>query len=234
MKKVVRLTESDLIKIVKRAVNFMGDNRLSESDKKRPAKRIVPNGNTTRYDYSELVDRLKKTKLYNLLDNITKVRYLEGNIRNENSGGGLRLLVYNNDGRVKYNLSINGYNRDRTMNSLLDLIEVNYLNGDILKELKSIERKTSNRISVLIRDTISLIMEREPIDDTMEEMVDRWFDNDFSDECRLIKQASEELIEKMKKRYSNEISWHYGLVFSSEFDELNQILSKKFEDCKKN
>ena len=116
---------------------------------------------------------------------------------------------------------------------MLDLIESNYLNGDILKELKSIERKTSDRISNLIRRIISLIIWREPIQDTVEEMIDRWFNNDYSDECRLIKQASDEVIEEMKKRYSNEIAWHYNLGFPSELDELKEIISKKFDDCRK-
>lgn len=220
MKKVVRLTESDLIRIVSRVVN--------ESDKKRPAKRIGE-----KEDSLNIFDVLENTKLYKLLDQITKVRSFNGNVRNENSGGGLRLLVYNNDGKVIYNLSINGYNQDKTINLLLDLIESNYLNGDILKELKSIERKTSDRISNLIRRIISLIIWREPIQDTVEEMIDRWFNNDYSDECRLIKQASDEVIEEMKKRYSNEIAWHYNLGFPSELDELKEIISKKFDDCKK-
>jgi hypothetical protein len=220
MKKVVRLTESDLIRIVSRVVN--------ESDKKRPAKRIGE-----KEDSLNIFDVLENTKLYKLLDNTTKVRNFYGDIRNENSGGGLRLLIYNNDGGVKYNLSINGYNQDKAINLLLDLIESNYLNGDILKELKSIERKTSKRISTLIHRIISLIIWRKPIQDTVEEMIDRWFYNDYSDECELIKQASDEVIEEMKKRYSNEIAWHYNLGFRSELDELKEIISKKFDDCKK-
>jgi hypothetical protein len=227
MKKIIRLTESDLIRLVKRVV------KLSEVEKKRPAKRIVPTDTVLKFDYSELVDMLKKTKLYNLLDNITKVRYLKGNVRDENSGGGLRLFIYNNDGSLKYNMSINGYNRDRAINLLLHLIELNYLNGDILKELESIEMKTSDRINGLIRDIISLIMQRESIEDTIEEMVNRWFDNDYSDECRLIKQASEEVIEEMKKRYLIEIAWHYGIMWEHERNELNQVVSKIFDDCKK-
>ena len=220
MRKVVRLTESDLVRVVKRTIN--------ELDKKRPAKRIGE-----KEDNLNIFDVLENTKLYKLLDNITKVRNFYGDIRNENSGGGLRLLVYNNDGKVIYNLSINGYNQDKTINLLLDLIESNYLNGDILKELKSIERKTSDRISNLIRRIISLIIWREPIQDTVEEMIDRWFNNDYSDECELIKQASDEVIEEMKKRYSNEIAWHYNLGFPSELDELKEIISKKFDDCRK-
>ena len=220
MKKVVRLTESDLVRIVNRVVN--------ESDKKRPAKRIGD-----KEDDLNIFDVVKNTKLYKLLDNITKVRSFRGDVRNENSGGGLRLLVYNNDGSVKYNQSINGYNQDKAINLLLNLIESNYLNGDILKELKSIERKTSKRIRELIHHIISLITWRKPIQDTVEEMIDRWFYNDYSDECRLIKQASEEVIEEMKKRYSNEIAWHYNLGFHSELDELKEIISKKFDDCKK-
>lgn len=220
MKKVVRLTELDLVRIVNKVVN--------ESDKKRPAKRIGE-----KEDNLNIFDVVKNTKLYRLLDNITKVRSLRGDVRNENSGGGLRLLVYNNDGNIKYNLSINGYNQDKAINLLLDLIESNYLNGDILKELKSIERKTSKRIRELIDYIISLILWRKPIPDTVEEMIDRWFYNDYSDECRIIKQASEEVIEEMKKRYSNEIAWHYNLGFPPEIDELKEIISKKFDDCKK-
>ena len=220
MRKVVRLTESDLVRVVKRTIN--------ELDKKRPAKRIGE-----KEDNLNIFDVLENTKLYKLLDNITKVRNFYGDIRNENSGGGLRLLVYNNDGKVIYNLSINGYNQDKTINLLLDLIESNYLNGDILKELKSIERKTSDRISNLIRRIISLIIWREPIQDTVEEMIDRWFNNDYIYECRLIKQASDEVIEEMKKRYSNEIAWHYNLGFPSELDEFKEIISKKFDDCRK-
>lgn len=226
MKKVIRLTESDILRLVKRVIN--------ESDKKRPAKRIEPNNNTSKFDYSKLIDVLRKTKLYSLLDNITKVRYFNGDIRNENAGGGKRLCVYNDDGSIKYNLSINGYNENNAINFLLDLITENYLNGDILKELKSIERKSLEDIGYLIRKTISLIMWRKPIDDTMEEMVDRWFYNDYSNECRLIKKASEEVIEEMKKRYSNEIAWHYNLLLPSELDELKKIISKKFDDCKNN
>ena len=228
MKKVVRLTESDLTRLIKRVV------KLSEAEKKRPAKRIVPTDTVRKFDYDELVNMLKKSKLYNLLDNITKIRSFYGDVRNENSGGGLRLLVYNNDGSVKYNLSINGYNQDRAIKTLLYLIESNYLNGDILKELKSIERKTSERINTLIHRIISLIMWRKPIQDTVEEMVDRWFYNDYSDECRIIKQASDEIIEEMKKRYTNEIAWHYNIGFPSELNELKEIISKKFDDCKNN
>ncbi len=44
MKKVLRLTESDLIKFVKRIV------KLSEAEKKRPAKRITPKNNPTSND----------------------------------------------------------------------------------------------------------------------------------------------------------------------------------------
>jgi len=227
MKKVVRLTESDLIRLVERVV------KLSETEKKRPAKRIVPTGTVRKFDYDELINVLEKSKLYNLLDNITKIRNFYGDVRNENSGGGLRLLIYNNDGGVKYNLSINGYNQDKAINLLLDLIESNYLNGDILKELKSIERKTSKRISYLIHRIISLIIWRKPIQDTVEEMVDRWFYNDYSDECELIKQASEEIVEEMKKRYTNEIAWHYNVGFPSELNELKEIISKRFDDCKK-
>ena len=148
MRKVVRLTESDLVRVVKRTIN--------ELDKKRPAKRIGE-----KEDNLNIFDVLENTKLYKLLDNITKVRNFYGDIRNENSGGGVRLLVNNNDGKVIYNLSINGYNQDKTINLLLDLIESNYLNGDILKELKSIERKTSDRISNLIRRIISLICNKK-------------------------------------------------------------------------
>jgi len=209
----------------------MYDNKLSEAEKKRPAKRIVPDNNTKQYDYGKLIDTLKKTKLYNLLDNITKVRYLEGNIWAENSGGGLRLFIYDDDGSLKYNLSINGYNINRAIDLLLDLTKEKYLNDDILKELKSIQIKSSESISLLIRRIVSLIMERESIDDTMEEMVDRWFDNDYSNECRLIKQASEEVIEEMKKRYSNEIASYYNISFYR-LNELEDVISKIFNNCK--
>lgn len=224
--KIIRLTESDLIRLVKRVV------KLTEAEKKRPAKRIVPTGTVRKFDYSEMIDMLKKSKLYNLLDNTTKVRYLNGSIREENAGGGLRLLVYNNDGSVKYNLSLNGYNISNSINLLLDFTKENFLNSDILKELKSIERKTSESINWLIRQTISLIMEREALDDTIEDMVDRWFDYDYSHECRLIKQASDEVIEEMKKRYSNEIAWYYGVIRKQ--DELDEVVSKIFDDCKNN
>ena len=61
--------------------------------------------------------------------------------------------------------------------------------------------KTSESFNWLIRQTISLIMYREALDDTIEDMVDRWFDYDYSNECRLIKQASDEVIEEIYEKY---------------------------------
>jgi hypothetical protein len=185
----------------------------------------------SQYDYVKLIGMLQKTKLYNLLDNITKVRYLNGNVMGDNSGGGLRLFIYDGNGNLIRDLSINGYNVSRATDSLLELIESRYLNGDILKELKSIARKTSENVSGLIKQIISLIMEREPIEDTDEEMVDRWFDNVSGDMCRLIKQSPEDSLENMKRKFLIAIVSHYNLS-PFRLDGLIDAISKKFDDCR--
>jgi hypothetical protein len=61
MKKIVRLTESDLTRLIKRVV------KLSEAEKKRPAKRIVPKNNPTPNDD---VDSNNKTISNNFYDEI--------------------------------------------------------------------------------------------------------------------------------------------------------------------
>jgi len=133
MDKIVRLTEEETNRIVKRLT-----------------KRIEK-------DNSKIYDDLRNTELYKILDEITEIRYVEGKYPNNDSGG-LRLFV--NNGYYDTNFSINGYNIGKAFDFLKYLIETEYLKGQILKEISIIKRKTSIDV---INTIISLILEREPI-----------------------------------------------------------------------
>lgn len=142
MKKIIRLTESDLTKIVNKV--------------------ILENKNSVR-----IYDILEKTNLYKLLDKITKVKYVNGTYPN-NDRGGLRLLIHNDNDEVEYNFSINGYNVSKAKEFLHYLIKTNYLNGQTLKELKSIDRKTSYGLNQLIDFIITDIINKPPTTDEYE------------------------------------------------------------------
>lgn len=133
MDKIVRLTEEETNRIVKRLT-----------------KRIEK-------DNSKIYDDLRNTELYKILDEITEIRYVEGKYPN-NDLGGLRLFV--NNGYYDTNFSINGYNIGKAVDFLKYLIETEYLKGQTLKEISIIERKTSIDV---INTIISLILERKPI-----------------------------------------------------------------------
>ena len=70
MKKIIRLTESDLIRLVKRVV------KLSESEKKRPAKRIVPKNNPTPNDDVDSNDKTISNNFYDEIRNYLK-KYID-------------------------------------------------------------------------------------------------------------------------------------------------------------
>jgi hypothetical protein len=175
---------------------------------------------------------LQNTNLYHSLDNITKIRNLRGNVRAENSGGGLRLFIYDDNGNLDYNLSINGYNVSKVKDILLDMVESKFLKGDTLKELKSISRKSSETLGRLVDIIISLIIERTPIQDTFDEMVERWFENSYNDKCQLIKKSSDDLLDEMKKEYFIEIAWYYGVMWEGEKERLKKSILKKFDECR--
>lgn len=213
MKKIVKLTESDLVRIVKKVIS---ENKIT--------------------DYSDLYKILPKTKLYNFLDNITKVRMQIGSV-----GGGLRFVIYDQDGSKEEDLSLNGFNSNKTKQLLKYKISEEYLTDEMVDELKSIQRRRTDSfytkssigddITDLIMIIINIITNREPDHDTLEDIFDRHFENkNWCEGVNRVLNSGEMSLDQIKEKFFDNISYYYTSEFIDN-KELKRVVSKKIDNC---
>ena len=210
MKRIIRLGESDLTRIVKRVIS---ENKIME------------------YDF--LYEILPKTKLYKLLDDITKVKTQIGSIR-----GGLRLVIYNQDGTKEDDLSLNGFNINKTKQLLRYKID-EYLTDEMVDELRSIQKRrrdpymshNSNDITGLISIIINIITNRSPKEDTLEDIFDRHYENkDWCAKVHRMLDSGKISLDQIKENFFDDILYFYAKEFIDK-EKLKMVVSKKINNC---
>ena len=210
MKRIIRLGESDLTRIVKRVIS---ENKIME------------------YDF--LYEILPKTKLYKFLDDITKVKTQIGSIR-----GGLRLVIYNQDGTKEDDLSLNGFNINKTKQLLRYKID-EYLTDEMVDELRSIQKRrrdpymshNSNDITGLISIIINIITNRSPKEDTLEDIFDRHYENkDWCAKVHRMLDSGKISLDQIKENFFDDILYFYAKEFIDK-EKLKMVVSKKINNC---
>lgn len=210
MKRIISLGESDLTRIVKKVIS---ENKIM--------------------GYSFLYEILPKTKLYKLLDDITKVKTQIGSIR-----GGLRLVIYNQDGTKEDDLSLNDFNISKTKQFLRYKID-EYLTDEMVDELRSIQKRrrdpymghNSNDITDLITIIINIITNRKPKEDTLEDIFDRHYENkDWCAKVHRMLDSGEISLNQIKENFFDDILYFYAKEFIDK-EKLKMVVSKKINNC---
>ena len=205
--------------------------RLGESDLTRIVKRVISENKSMGFDF--LYEILPKTKLYKLLDDITKVKTQIGSI-----SGGLRLVIYNQDGTKEDDLSLNGFNINKTKQLLRYKID-EYLTDEMVDELRSIQKRrrdpymshNSNDITGLISIIINIITNRSPKEDTLEDIFDRHYENkDWCAKVHRMLDSGKISLDQIKENFFDDILYFYAKEFIDK-EKLKMVVSKKINNC---
>ena len=181
MKKVVRLTESDLTRII---------------------KLVIENETGTK----SLEDILRKTKIYKLLDENSEVRVQYGT-GGENEGGGVRFNIFPSIGKENKNgisWSLNGYNQRNTMDQIKYFIKNDVMTRAMMNELINVWNKDVApnsksfpgvyKFEDLLNNLVQTLVYRPKVYDDYEDIVKRWFsEKDYT--CDKIKTLPEEKVQ---------------------------------------
>jgi len=218
MKKVVRLTESDLTRII---------------------KLVMENETGTK----SLKDVLMDTETYKFLDKNSEVRVQYGT-GPDNEGGGLRFNIFPNVGkdneygqsyslnnRVKYN-NIE-YLKDFIMKNLMtdsmndEINNIWYRDVVIGKSFPEIRRKDD-----IFDYLVNLLVYREIVYDDYNDIVERWF-FERNKTCDKIKTLPEEKVQSYIDYCHEDIIHEYKYHVWRAIDEILSIITEHVKNCRK-
>jgi hypothetical protein len=217
MKKVIKLRESDLARII---------------------KLVMENETGTK----SLGDTLKDTETYKFLDKNTEVRVQYGT-GVDNEGGGVRFNIFPNVGknneygqsyslnnRVKYGKikNIKDYIMENLMTeSMIDEIDgIWYMDVVMLKSFPEIRRKED-----IFNYLINLLVYREEVYDDYNDIVERWF-FERNQTCDKIKSLPEEKVQSYIDYCNNYITHEYRYHIGRVHDEILSKITDHIKNCR--